>query len=77
MSADRAVRRPDGTEELVRLSLPLPLVTAGHLMQAIARAAEEMGYTDVSVLTDGSQTIVATPPVDGVATHMGRAGLLE
>ncbi len=56
------MRRPDGREEIARLSLPLSLRTAPDLLRAIATALERMGYTDVSVLADGHHTIVATPP---------------
>ncbi len=56
------VRRPDGREALVTLELPLSLTLVSALAAAIGRAAAAAGYTDVSLLTDGSNTIVATPP---------------
>lgn len=49
-------------EVLARLELPLPLDVAAELMRAIAKAAEKLGYTDVVILTDGSQRIAGTPP---------------
>ncbi len=51
----------DGREVLCTLALPLPLQLAGALGRAIADAAERVGYTDVVLLTDGSNRIVATP----------------
>ncbi|GIE29989.1 hypothetical protein Ait01nite_030340 [Actinoplanes italicus] len=51
-----------GREHLVTLALPLPLETAGALLKAICEAAEKLGYTEVSLLTDGMNQVVATPP---------------
>lgn len=51
-----------GREALVQLLLPLPINTVSPLLTAIGAAAEQLGYTDVSLLTDGSNRIVATPP---------------
>jgi hypothetical protein len=49
---------PDGTEALATLAVPLPLDTAAVLIRAIGEAANELGYRDVALLTDGSHTIV-------------------
>jgi hypothetical protein len=56
------VARDGGREVFARLELPLPLGLAAALMKAIATVAEEAGYTDVVVLTDGSNRIAGTPP---------------
>ncbi len=52
----------DGRETLVSLGLPLPLSLAGDLGRAIDRVARRHGYTDVVLLTDGTNRVVATPP---------------
>jgi hypothetical protein len=61
---------PDGiteVEAIAKLALPLPLSHAGDLLGAIGRAAEKIGYTDVSLLHDGEYAgyIVGTPPAPG------------
>jgi hypothetical protein len=53
---------PDGREVICTLALPLPLHIVGPLGVAIADAMEGIGYTDVVLLTDGTERIVATPP---------------
>lgn len=50
----------DGREVLCTLALPLPLTLVRALWSAIAEAAEESGFTDVVLLTDGSNRVVAT-----------------
>jgi hypothetical protein len=51
-----------GREILLRLELPLPLDTVTHLLLGIKAGAERAGYTDVVLLADGSNRVVATPP---------------
>jgi hypothetical protein len=53
------MRLDDGSEVLVTLALPLDAGLAAHLMLAIDTAARERGYNEVSMLTDGSNRIVA------------------
>lgn len=53
---------PDGREVICTLPLPLPLQVAGALGVAIADALEECGYSDVVLLTDGTERIIAVPP---------------
>lgn len=58
---------PDGTTEvevIAKVMLPLPLSHAGELMTMICKAAERMGYTDVSFLTfePYNGCIAGTPP---------------
>lgn len=57
---------PDGTEVevIARLALPLPLSHVGDLMAAIGRAAERLGYTNVTWVYQGphSECIVGIPP---------------
>lgn len=62
------MRHDDGREVLARFELPLPLDVVAELGQAIKRAAEKLGYTDVVLLTDGTNRIVATPRR---ITHVG------
>ena len=52
----------DGREVLVTLALPLPLQIATDLIEAVGRVAEEHGYTDLVMLTDGTGGIAGTPP---------------
>jgi hypothetical protein len=49
----------NGTEVLVMLALPLDVRLVAELCTGIADAAERAGYTDVSLLTDGTHRIVA------------------
>ncbi len=46
---------PDGTvvEVLVQFALPLPLTVLPELMAAVSKAAEQLGYTGVGILTEG------------------------
>jgi hypothetical protein len=53
------VKLDDGREVLCTLALPLPLALVGALGEAIATAAEEAGYDDVNLLTDGTNRVVA------------------
>jgi hypothetical protein len=55
------VKLDDGREVLCTLALPLPLTLVGELGQAITDAAERVGYFDCSLLTDGSNRVVARP----------------
>ena len=57
----------DGREVLCTLALPLPLTLLGALGEAIATAAEEVGYTDASILTDGTNRVVARRVNGGAA----------
>ncbi len=52
-------------EVLVTLTLPLPLDHFGHLLTAVGRCAEKLGYTDVGLVYDGPHAgcIAGTPPV--------------
>lgn len=56
------MRADDGREVLVTLALPMPLNIVSDLLRAIGDVAENAGYTDVSLTTDGTSRIVATPP---------------
>lgn len=56
------MRLPDGTEAILALELPLSLTVVGVLGPAITDALQGIGYTDVVLLTDGTNRIVATPP---------------
>ncbi len=56
------MRGDDGREVLLRLELPLAVTVVAALCHAIGEAAERLGYTDVVMLTDGTNRIVATPP---------------
>jgi len=56
------VRDGQGREVLARLELPLPMLLVGDVAAAIEQAARRHGYTDVVVLMDGTNRIVATPP---------------
>lgn len=56
------MRLPDGTEAILTLELPLSLTVVGVLGPAITGALKGIGYTDVVLLTDGTNRIVATPP---------------
>ncbi len=56
------MKHDDGRETLLSLGLPLPLLLTGDLGRAIDRVARRHGYTDVVLLTDGTNRIVATPP---------------
>lgn len=56
------MKLPDGREAVCALSLPLPLSVASAVMTAVCDAVEELGYTDVSFMTDGTERIVAKPP---------------
>lgn len=53
---------PDGREVICTLALPLPLAVMGSLGVAIAEALEALGYSDVVLLTDGTERIIAVPP---------------
>jgi len=53
---------PDGREVICTLALPLPVQVAGALGVAIAEALEGLGYSDVRLLTDGTERIIAVPP---------------
>lgn len=55
------MKRSDGREVLLHLALPLPALLAADLMQAVETVATKHGYTEVSVLSDGSNGIIATP----------------
>jgi len=59
------VRLPDGTESVVRLELPLSLSVAAAVMKAVAQTLEQMGWTNVVLLTDGTDRIAGTPPTRG------------
>lgn len=56
-------RLDDGREVLCSLAVPLPLTLAAAVMTAVGEAAEEQGYTDVCLLADGTERIVARKPV--------------
>lgn len=51
-----------GREVLLALALPLPMLLATDLMRAVQEVAERHGYTDVVLLTDGTNRIAAIPP---------------
>lgn len=53
------MRLDDGSELLLTLALPLDARLAAKLMGAIDEAARECGYGEVSLLTDGTNRIVA------------------
>jgi hypothetical protein len=60
--AGRSVSRLDnGREVLCTLALPLPVSVVGAIGLAIVQAVEGLGYTNVDLLTDGTDRIVATP----------------
>jgi hypothetical protein len=61
-------RLPDGREVICTLALPLPIQVAGALGVAIADALEEFGYSDVVLLTDGRERIIAVPPAREVTS---------
>lgn len=55
----------DDREHLCTLALPLPLALVGAIGHAVTDAAEQAGYTDVVLLTDGTNRVVARPPASG------------
>jgi hypothetical protein len=57
------MKRADGSEALVTLAVPLPIDVTVALIDAIKTAAEGEGYTNISILTDGSNTITGRKPV--------------
>lgn len=53
----------DGEREvLAHLALPLPMTVVAELSRAIDEAAQELGYTDVTVNTEKGWQISALPP---------------
>lgn len=57
----REPAHPD-LEVIASLSLPLPLDLSVAVMDAIAKAAERLGYTNPVILTDGIHRFAATRP---------------
>lgn len=55
------MRNPDGTETLLTLAAPLPMMLVAELCLSIGEACERAGYTDAAMLTDGTNRIVARP----------------
>lgn len=57
----------DGRELLLRFSYPLPVTTAGVLMEAVAKAADRLGYSNVHLITNGPHvgSVAGTPPAGG------------
>lgn len=55
---------PDGREVLVRFATPLAVNLVAEICDAVKRSAERLGYTDVHMFGDDTNTpcIVATPP---------------
>jgi hypothetical protein len=49
----------DGPEVLLTLAVPMNLRLLSELCSAIAEGAQRAGYTDVAMLTDGTNRIVA------------------
>ncbi len=60
--ATGGMRDVDGREVLLRLELPLSVTLVAALCEAVAASAHRLGYTDVVMLTDGTNRVVATPP---------------
>lgn len=55
-------RRTDGRHLLARLAYPLPITVGPEILAAVGRAAEQAGYTDVSLDPSDPGAIVGTPP---------------
>lgn len=55
---------PDGREMLVRIAAPLPITVVAEICDAVKRAADRLGYTNVQMMGDAENVpcIVATPP---------------
>lgn len=56
--------RPD-RELICTLAMPMPLNVVGLALSALAKALERLGYTEIDLLTDGTERIVATVPKRG------------
>ena len=65
------MRRDDGLEVLVTLALPLSVRLLAEICGAINDAAEHVGYTDVALLTDGTNRVVARRTTDGRSSIPG------
>lgn len=68
---------PDGREGICFLALPLPLDVVAQLSDAVTDALKRLGYSDVSLLTDGTNLIVAIPPSFEPVEPMCEHGALE
>jgi len=56
------VKLPDGQEAVVKLEYPLSMSVASAVMKAVSEKLEELGWTEVVLLLDGTDRIAGTPP---------------